>query len=62
MARIKIKNLPADYKITKEELKKIKGGVLTTTSFQTSFSSIDWGNINPVIGGYCRDGSSKPAD
>ncbi|MEE9517453.1 MAG: hypothetical protein V3V52_10130 [Candidatus Adiutricales bacterium] len=31
MARIKIKDLPADMTLSKDELKRVKGGLLTTT-------------------------------
>lgn len=31
MARIKIKDLPADMTVSKDELKRVKGGLLTTS-------------------------------
>jgi hypothetical protein len=31
MAKIKIEDLPKDYKITEEEIKRIKGGLLSST-------------------------------
>ena len=36
MARIKIKDLPKDKKVSKEELKKIFGGTTLTYSTQTN--------------------------
>jgi len=32
MAKIKIKDLPKDYKITEDEMKRIRGGLLLTSS------------------------------
>jgi len=61
MARLKLKDLPANYKVSEDEMKKIRGGVLTKDAFQTGFSSVDWGGIQPIMG-YCRDGSSRPED
>ncbi|MBW2087217.1 MAG: hypothetical protein JRI54_14515 [Deltaproteobacteria bacterium] len=61
MARIKIKDLPADQKVSQEEMKKIMGGVLLHQDFSTTLSPMDWGGL-PILGGYCRDGSSKPED
>jgi len=34
MARIKIKDLPKDQKISKEEMKKIKGGVIVNPTLK----------------------------
>jgi hypothetical protein len=31
MARIKVKDLPKDTKISKDEMKRVKGGLLTTS-------------------------------
>jgi hypothetical protein len=33
MARIKIKDLPKDAKVSREEMKKIRGGVISSTSY-----------------------------
>ncbi len=45
MARIKIKDLPKNMKVTKEELKKVQGGLYslqsTTLSNYNSFLKID---------------------
>ncbi len=46
MARIKIKDLPADMTISKDELKRVKGGLLLTSfkvfpKVETTFIKID---------------------
>jgi len=50
MARIKIKDLPADQKISNEELKKVLGGAYLSTSLKT-ISPFDLGTFSPVIAG-----------
>ena len=50
MARIKIKDLPQNQKISQEELKKVLGGVITKTGF-SSLGSFDFGSITPTIAG-----------
>jgi hypothetical protein len=40
MARIKIVDLPKDQKITKEEMKRVKGGVLLSTSTSLSLNAL----------------------
>jgi hypothetical protein len=53
MARIKIKDLPKDRKISKEEMKKIKGGVIVnpTLKFKSVFTEpFDGKLIEPVDG------------
>ncbi len=61
MTRLKLKDLPKNYKVNKDEMKKIRGGVLTKDIFQTAFTSVDWGGIQPIAG-WCKDGSSRPED
>ena len=41
MAKIKIKNLPRDMKISEEDLKKIKGGLLFQQQRMGGFGSLD---------------------
>ncbi len=42
MARIKIKDLPKEEKISKEELKKVLGGVILSSTYNfTSSSNLD---------------------
>jgi hypothetical protein len=53
--RIKFKDLPADKKISKDELKRIRGGLLFTSSYSfthknTSDSGIRFGRIGSVFG------------
>ena len=40
MARIKIKDLPKDMKVSKEEMRKIRGGLLQVASKSSSISRI----------------------
>ncbi|MBW2090749.1 MAG: hypothetical protein JRI34_01315 [Deltaproteobacteria bacterium] len=62
MARIKIKNLPATKEISKEELKKVLGGVLTTTTY-TSLTSFDFGTLSADIAGCgCRAMPQNPKE
>jgi hypothetical protein len=50
MARIKIKDIPKDQKIEKEELKRIRGGTfsLYTSNINYSLSRMDGDLINPT--------------
>ena len=58
MARIKIKDLPKDMKVTKEEMKRIRGGLLTTSLKITSFTDYQ---TTPIAGtpGECIDDKHK---
>ena len=42
MARIKIKDLPKDSKVSKEEMKKVFGGLLTQPSFTSAKTRISF--------------------
>jgi hypothetical protein len=55
MARIKIKDLPKDMKVTKEETKRIRGGLLTTSFMITSLAD---SRPTPLTG-ECQDSKHK---
>jgi hypothetical protein len=57
MSKIKIKDLPGDMKISRTEMKKIMGGVVTKDA--SVLSLFDFGEITPDAR-WCKDGSSKP--
>lgn len=40
MARIRITDLPKDQKITKEEMKRVKGGVILSTSMLLNLNAL----------------------
>jgi hypothetical protein len=53
MARIKIKDLPKDQKVSKEEMKKIKGGVIVnpTLKFKSKLTEPFDGKLTEPIDG-----------
>ncbi|MBW1710645.1 MAG: hypothetical protein JRG97_11460 [Deltaproteobacteria bacterium] len=61
MARIKIKDLPANQAVSKDELKKVMGGVYAATSFD-SLASFDFGSLSVIAGCGCRSMPSNPKE
>ena len=61
MARIKIKDLPEDQNVSQAELKKVMGGVITTTL--TTLSPFDFGTFPTTLAGCgCRSMASDPKE
>jgi hypothetical protein len=63
MPRIKIKDLSKDLKISKAEMEKITGGVLTKPESFTTLPSFDFGDISADLTGCgCRKMADDPKE
>ena len=59
MARIKIKDLPKETKVSKEEMRKVLGGILLASTRQTKITS---GLAEPALANFgYKSGWAEPA-